>query len=171
MSKVSQHSSNKSVNSVEKLESEMLGSKIDQLPVRTVSPKVEVELTSYYQNRKGHICNLTKYISRLSVMINRTKPVSSIKKIEKKIEYTLFKINQLSEQICLLLIDNESEKRKAQELCNEHMSRGSKALKESHVYTQNQLEKLHFTYEKLNFNDPFPRINEPYLLNLAQPVW
>ena len=42
MSRVSQHSSSKSVNSVEKLESEMPGSKIDQLPVQTGSPKVEV---------------------------------------------------------------------------------------------------------------------------------
>ena len=50
------------------------------------------------------------------------------------------------------------------------MSRGSKALNESHVYTQNQLEKLHFTYEKLNLNDLFPPMNEPYLHNLAQPV-
>ena len=106
-SKVSQHSSNKSVNNVEKLESEMPGSKIDRLPVQTVSPKVEVKLTSYYQSRKGHMCNLTKYISRLSVMIGRSKPVSSIKKIEEKIEYTLFKINQLTEQICLLLIHNK----------------------------------------------------------------
>ena len=94
----------------------MPGSKIDQLPVQLVSPKVKAELTSYYQSQKEHICNLTKYISRLSVMIDRTEPVSSIKKIEEKIEYTLFKINQLTEQICLLLIDNESEKRKAQEL-------------------------------------------------------
>ena len=83
-------------------------------------------------------------------MIDRTEPVSSIKKIEEKIEYTLFKINQLTEQTCLLLIHNKSKNRKAQELCTEHMSRGSKALNESHVYTQNQLEKLHFTYEKLN---------------------
>ena len=75
----------------------MPGSKIDQLPVQIVSPKVEVELTSYYQSRKGHICNHTKYISRLSVMIGRTKPVPSIKKIEQKIEYTLFKISQLKE--------------------------------------------------------------------------
>ena len=72
----------------------MLESNIDQLPVQIVSPKVEVELTSYYQSRKGHICNITKYISRLSVMIDRTEPVSSIKKIEEKIECTLFKINQ-----------------------------------------------------------------------------
>ena len=99
MSKFSQHSSNKSVNSVEKLESEMPGSKIDQLPVQTVSPKVEVELILYYQTRKGHICNLTKYISRLSVMVDRTEPVSIIKKIEEKIAYTLFKINQLTKQI------------------------------------------------------------------------
>ena len=106
----SQHSSNKSVNSIEKLESEMPGSKIDQLPVQTVRPKVEAELTSYYQSRKGHICNLTKDTSRLSVTIDKTEPVSSIKKIEEKIEYTLFNINQLTEQICLLLIDNESEK-------------------------------------------------------------
>ena len=69
MSKVSYQSSNKSVKSVEKLESEMPGSKIDQLPNQRVSPKVEVELTSYYQSQKGHIGNLTKYISRLSVMI------------------------------------------------------------------------------------------------------
>ena len=80
MSKVSQHSSNKSVNSVQKLELEMPGSKIDQLPVQTVSPNVEVELPSYYQSRKGHICNITKYISRLSVMIDSTEPVSSIKR-------------------------------------------------------------------------------------------
>ena len=168
MSKVSQHSSNKSVNSVEKLEPEMLGSKIDQLPVQTVSPKVEVELTSYYQSRKGHICNLTKYISRLSVMIDRTEPLSSVKEIQEKVEYTLFKNNQLTEQICLLLIDNESEMQKAQELCTEHMS--NKALNESHVYTQNQLEKLHFTYERLILNDPFQQMNEPYLHNLAPPV-
>ena len=50
------------------------------------------------------------------------------------------------------------------------MSRGSKALNESHVYTQNQVEKLHFTYEKLNLNDLFPPMNERYLHNLAQPV-
>ena len=50
----------------------MSGSKVDQLPVQTRSPKVEVELTSYYQSQKGHICNLAKYISRLSVMIDRT---------------------------------------------------------------------------------------------------
>ena len=80
----------------------MLVSNIDQLPVQIVSSKVEVELTSYYQNRKGHICNLTKYISRLSVMIGIPELVSSIKKIEEKIKYTLFKINQLTEQICLL---------------------------------------------------------------------
>ena len=43
----------------------MLVSNIDQLPVQIVSPVVEVELTSYYQSRKGHLCNLTKYISRL----------------------------------------------------------------------------------------------------------
>ena len=148
----------------------MAVSKIDRLPVQTVSPKVEVKLTSYYQSRKGHMCNLTKYISRLSVMIRRTKPVSSIKKFEEKIEYTLFKIIQLTEQICLSLIHNKSKKRKAQELCTEHMSRGSKTLNEFHVYTQNQLEKLHFTYENLNLNDPFPRMNEPYSHNLARSV-
>ena len=99
MSKVRQHSSNKLVNSIEKLE--LLVSNIDQLPVQIAkSPKVEVELTSYYQSRKGHICNLNKYISRLSVMIDRTEPVSSKKKIE-KIEYILLKINQSTEQICL----------------------------------------------------------------------
>ena len=42
-------------------------------------------------------------------MKDRTQPVSSIKKTEEKIEYSLFKINQLTEQICLLLLDNESE--------------------------------------------------------------
>ena len=51
------------------------------------------------------------------------------------------------------------------------MNRGSKALNESHVYTQNQLEKLHFTYKKLNLNDPFLQMNEPYSYNLAPPVW
>ena len=88
--------------------------------------------------------------------------MSSIKKIEEKIEYILFKINQLTEQICLLLLDNESAKRKAHKLCTEHMSRGSKAVNKSHVYTQNQLEKLHFTYERLNLNDPFQQMDEPY---------
>ena len=140
------------------------------MPVQIVSPKVEAELISYYQSLKGQICNLIKYISRLSVMIDRTEPVYSVKKIEEKIEYTLFKIYQLTEQICLLLIDNESEKQKAQDLCTEHISRGSKVLNELHVYTQNQLEKLHFTYERLNLNDPFQQINEPYSHNLAPPV-
>ena len=55
MSNVRQHSSNKSVSRVEKLESEMPGSKIYQLPVQTVRPKVQVELTSYYQSRKGNM--------------------------------------------------------------------------------------------------------------------
>ena len=111
MSKVSQDSSNR--KQYKKIQSEMLVSNIDQLPGQAVSPKVEVELSSYYQSQKGHICNLTKYISRLSVMIDKIEPVSTIKKIEKKIEYTLFKINQLTEQICLLLLDNEPEKQKA----------------------------------------------------------
>ena len=98
-------------------------------------------------------------------MIDRTEPVPSVKKIEEKTEDTLFKINQLTEQIFLLLTDNESGKRKAQELCAEHTSRGSKGLNESHVYTQNQLEKLHFTYERLNLNDPVQQMNEPYSHN------
>ena len=63
-----------SLTSCIKFHIEMLVSKIDQLPVQIVSPKVKAELTSYYQSRKGHICNLTKYISRLSVMIDRTEP-------------------------------------------------------------------------------------------------
>ena len=138
------------------------------MPIQIINPKVEVKLTLYYQSRKGHICNLTKYISRLSVMIDRTEPLSSVKEIQEKVEYTLFKNNQLTEQICLLLIDNESEMQKAQELCTEHMS--NKALNESHVYTQNQLEKLHFTYERLNLNDTFQQINEPYSHNLAPTV-
>ena len=103
-------------------------------------------------------------------MIDRTEPVSCIKKIEEKIEFTLFKINQLTEQICLLLLDNEPEKQKAQELCTEHMNRGRKALNKSHAYTQNQLEKLHFTYERLNLNDPFQQMNEPYSQTLVPPV-
>ena len=40
----------------------MLVSNIDQLPGQVVSPKVEVELTSYYQSRKRHICNLTNIL-------------------------------------------------------------------------------------------------------------
>ena len=59
----------------------MLLSNIDQPPVQIVSPKEKVELTSYCQSRKGHTRNLTKYISRSSVMIDRSEPVSSIKKI------------------------------------------------------------------------------------------
>ena len=94
-------------------------SNIDQLPVQIVSLKVEVELTSYYQSRQRHICNLTKYISRLSVMIDRTKPVSSIKEIEEKIEYAFFKINELTVQICLLLLDNESENCKSRDYITE----------------------------------------------------
>ena len=103
-------------------------------------------------------------------MIDRTEPMSNIKKIGEKIEYTLFKINQLTEQICLLLVDNEPEKQKAQELCTEHMSRGSKALNESHTYTQNQLEKLHFIYERINLNDPFQQMNERYSQTLVPPI-
>ena len=162
MSKFSQDSSNKSGNSIKKVQSEML--------VSNISPKVEVELTPYYQSRRGHICNLTKYISRLSVIIERPKPVSSIKKIEEKIEYTLFKINQLTEQICLLLLDNEPEKQKTHELCTKHMNRGSKAFNKSHAYTQNDLEKLHFTYERVNLNYPFQQMNEPYSQTLVPPV-
>ena len=82
----------------------------------------------------------------------------------------MFRINELTEQICLLLLDNEPENQKAQKFCTEHMSRCSKALNESHAYTQNQLEKLHFTYERLNLNDPFQQMNEPYSQILVPPV-
>ena len=51
---------------------------------------------------------------------------------------------------------------KSPRIGTEHMSRGSKVLNESHVYTQKQLEKLHFTYERLDLNDPFHEMNEPY---------
>ena len=64
---------------------------------------IEVQLTSYYQSRRGHICNLTKYISRLSVIIDITESLSNIKEIKEKIECILSKINQLTEQICFLL--------------------------------------------------------------------
>ena len=47
------------------------------------------------------------------------------------------------------------------------MSRSSKALNELYVYTQKQLEKLHFTYERLDLNDFFQQMNEPYLQNWA----
>ena len=62
-------------------------------------------------------------------MKDRTQPVSSIKKTEEKIEYSLFKINQLTEQICLLLLDNESENWKAHEFCTKRMNKGSKDRK------------------------------------------
>ena len=42
-------------------------------------------------------------------------------------------------------------------------------LNELHVCTQNQLEKVHFKYERLNLNDPFQQLNEPYSQNLAPP--
>ena len=54
MSNVSQHSSNKSGNSIEKLVREMPVSNEDQLPIQIVNPKVEAKLTSYYQSRKGN---------------------------------------------------------------------------------------------------------------------
>ena len=60
----------------------MLASNRDQRPFQIVSTKVEVELTSHYQTQKGHTCNLSKYITKLSVMIDRTEPVYSIKKID-----------------------------------------------------------------------------------------
>ena len=60
----------------------MLASNRDQRPLQIVSTKVEVELTSYYQTQKGHACNLSKSITKLSVMIDRTEPVYSIKKID-----------------------------------------------------------------------------------------
>ena len=48
------------------------------------------------------------------------------------------------------------------------MNRGSKALNEPHVYTQNQVEKMHFAYERL-INDPFQQMNEPYSQNFVPP--
>ena len=42
-------------------------------------------------------------------------------------------------------------------------------LNELHVCTKNQLEKVHFKYERLNLNDPFQQLNEPYSQNLAPP--
>ena len=83
----------------------------------------------------------------------------------------MFKINQSIDQILLLLLDNESKRRKAQEHCTENMNICcSKALNESHVYTQNQLEKVHFKYEILNLNDIFQQMNEPYSQNLVPPA-
>ena len=58
MSKVNQDNSNKSGNSIKKVQSEMLVSNIDHLPGQVGSPKVQVELASYYQSRKGHIGTL-----------------------------------------------------------------------------------------------------------------
>lgn len=116
-------------------------------------------VTTYYQKRKGHIGSLTKYISRLSVMIDRKEPITNIKTIEDKIEYTMFKINQLTENICLALLDNENEKIKAQELCSEHLNRGNKALSESHIYTQNKL-KANFEQDELNLNKSLQNINK-----------
>ena len=71
-------------------------------------------ISHYYQSRKRHLCNLAKYISRLSVMTDRTK-----------------------------------------------------ALNESHVCSRNQLEKLHYRYERLNLNGPFQQMNETCSQNLA----
>ena len=93
--------------------------------VANIDQKLELapSVTTFYQKRKGHIASLTKYISRLSVMIDRNEPIGNIKTVEEKIEYTMFKINQLTENICLALLDNENEKIRAQKLCSEHMNR------------------------------------------------
>ena len=64
----------------------------------------------------------------------------------------------------------KTKRRKPQELCIKHMNRGSKALNELHVHAQNQSEKVHFKYQRLNLNDPFQQINEQYSQSLAPPA-
>ena len=39
-----------------------------------------------------------------------------------------------------------------------------------YVYTQNQLKKKQFKYERLNLNKPFQQINEPYSQTFTQPT-
>ena len=113
----------------------MLVSNIDPLPSQIVKENISKPKGTYMYHYQIYLYIISNdRQNRISVSINKT---------EEKIEYNLFNINQLTEQICLLLLDNESEKRKAQELCTEHMSTGSKALNEFHVYSQNHLEKFY----------------------------
>ena len=56
--------------------------------------------------------NLTKYINRSSVIINGAESVCNITNLEDDIEFTTFKVNQLTESICLVLLNNEPEKNK-----------------------------------------------------------
>ena len=56
--------------------------------------------------------NLKKYINRSSVIINGAESVCNITNLEDDIEFTTFKVNQLTESICLVLLNNEPEKNK-----------------------------------------------------------
>ena len=56
--------------------------------------------------------NLTKYINRSSVIINGAESVCNITNLEDHIEFTTFKVNQLTESICLVLLNNKPEKNK-----------------------------------------------------------
>ena len=75
MSNISQLNSTKLGNITEKLVSQMLLSNTDQLPVQIESPKVDLQLTTYYIGHEGRICNFIKHTSRLPVMIDGTKIV------------------------------------------------------------------------------------------------
>ena len=63
-------------------------------------PKTSVEPV----DPRGNIRCLTKYINRMSVMLHKSETIGNIKNIEKKIEFTMFRINKLIESIwfCLL---------------------------------------------------------------------
>ena len=46
-------------------------------------------------------------------MIDTAKSFCSIKKIENKMEFAMSKINQLTENICLMLLNNKPEKKQS----------------------------------------------------------
>lgn len=98
-----------------------------------VKPKTIVKSV----NPREHIWYLTKLINRITVIIDKSETIGNIKKIDKKIEFTMLRTNRLTEIICFFLVDNKNERENAKQFCSEHTKRDSKVLEEWHLCFQN----------------------------------
>ena len=118
-------------------------------------------------NPREHIWYLTKFTNRITVMIDKPETIGNIKKIFKKIEFTMFRTNRLTESICFSLADNKNERENAKQFCSEHTKRDGKVLEECHLCFQNQFSN------STTVEETMPQLNNSAFENktLLQSLW
>ena len=86
------------------------------------------ELSKTAQSRKGYLVNLIRCINRVVDLLKKPNNFSDVALISEKLEFTLFKIERVTDEYCKYTSSNQQSQAKT--LLLENKNRGDIAIKQ-----------------------------------------